>query len=48
MCGNRTSNGEVGQPLTDELQVDQEDLCARLSGLQGHIPGSWERWGPCH
>lgn len=47
MCGNSTSRGEAGQPLTDKLQVDGEDLCARLSGLQGHIPWSCERWGPC-
>lgn len=32
VCGNSTSSGEAGQLLTDELQVDLEDLCARLPG----------------
>jgi hypothetical protein len=46
MCENGPFQGEAGELLTDDLQVDQEDLCARLSGLQGHKARSYERWGP--
>jgi len=46
VCERSLTKGETGELLTDDLQVDQEDLCARLSGFQGHIPRSCARRGP--
>lgn len=43
MCENSLAKGKAEELLTDDLQVDQEDLCARLSGFQGHIPRSCAR-----
>lgn len=46
VCERSLTKGETGELLTDDLQVDQEDLCERLSGFQGHIPRSCARRGP--
>lgn len=46
LCEEPNQGKETGELLTDYLQVDQEDLCARLSSFQGHIPRSCARRGP--
>ena len=45
-CENSLTGGEAEELLTDDLQVDSEDLCVKLSGFQGHICRSWERQAP--
>lgn len=46
LCEEPNQGRETGELLTDYLQVDQEDLCSRLSSFQGHIPRSCARRGP--